>query len=106
MGTEPPDSWRLGVDRRLAEHDTLLERHGDDIRRLSEGISQIQITLAQMATKGDVAALATRIDNAVNGLLRDALQAMPMKQSLLWGGITAVATLGMVVLEIIRAQGH
>lgn len=99
------DAWRLGVDRRLALHDELLDRHSDDIRRLTDGINQLQVNLAQTATKDDVANLATRIDAAVNGLLRDALQAMPMKQSLLWGGITAIATIGMVVLEILRARG-
>lgn len=81
---------------RLAAADV---RHESSIKRLETDMQEIRITLGMMATKEDAAEIRTHIDGAVNGLLRDALNAAPMRQSVLWGALVALATVGMLIVS-------
>ena len=81
---------------RLAAAD---KQHDSAIHRLETDMQEIRVTLGMMATKEDAAEIRTHIDGAVNGLLRDALNAAPMRQSVLWGALVALATVGMLVVS-------
>lgn len=91
------DRWREQVD-------ATLQRHAAHLEKLDGYISELRTALAMTATKGDILTLRGHIDSAVNGLLRDALQAMPPRLGLMLGIITVIATVAMVVLEIIRVR--
>ena len=83
----------------LARLDAADKVQSDAIRRLETDMEEIRVTLGLMATREDVQGVRTHIDNAINGLLRDALNAAPMRQSVLWGALVALATVGMLIIE-------
>jgi len=88
---EMPDediAFKVAVLR--GDHENL-RRH---VERLDSDISEIKTTLARTATKDDVAAVGTKIDSAINGLLRDALNAIPAKQTMWWTAVMAIAAIG------------
>lgn len=86
---------------RVGEHDRLiseLQRNDDAIMERLEG----------MATHEDVLDLAAKVESSINGLLRDALQAVPehaangiAKQAVVWAAIAAIATVGMLIIGIV-----
>lgn len=76
------------------------ERHETDIARLTADMAEIRETLKHTATKDDILGLRSHISDAVNGILRDALNATPMKQSVFWSAIVAVATIGLYIMAI------
>lgn len=87
---------RLGsLERTVATHDSM--------------IREMRGRLEQTATKADLAGyserLAAKIDSAVNGLLRDAISAIPARQAVMWAavmGVAAVVTGVITVLEFVR----
>ncbi len=78
------------------------ERH---IGTLSDDIAEIKRGLENVATRKDIADLHQHVDHSVNSLLRDALQSVPGRQSLLWGAIVAIATVGTLVLKFLEHHG-
>lgn len=75
-----PKGLRDTVTRHGAEIAALRERTGAievELREIRESHHQILETLGGAATKNDVAALQGHIDAQVNGLLREALNAVP-----------------------------
>lgn len=81
---------------RLAAAD---KQHDTAIHNLQTDMEEIRATLGLMATREDVQGVRSHIDNAINGLLRDALNAAPMRQSVLWGALVALATVGMLIVS-------
>ncbi|MGH8144313.1 MAG: hypothetical protein ACREU2_17600 [Steroidobacteraceae bacterium] len=82
------------VERRIDAHDRR-------IGQLEVDMGEIRGFLGQTATKADVADLGQRIQAAINGLLRDALNAMPVRQAAIWGAVVAIATIGMLLVTLL-----
>lgn len=83
------------VEGRLDEHD---KRIGE----LETDMKEIRIYLGEAATKADIAGLRMYIDGAINGILREALNAMPARRAALWGGVAALATAGMLAVSLLH----
>lgn len=94
--TEIPPAIRTELDALHAAD----ERHDADIARLTADMVEIRESLKCTATKDDIQALRSHISDAVNGILRDALNATPMRQSVFWSAIVAVATIGLYIMAI------
>ena len=75
-------------------------RHARRIERLEADMTEIRETLKRTATKTDIAGLQTHVSMQINGILRDALNAAPMKQSILWGAIVALVTFVSFLLRL------
>ena len=75
-------------------------RHARRIERLEADMSEIRETLKHTATKADIAGLQNHVSAQVNGVLRDALNAAPMKQSLLWSAIVALVAFASLLLQL------
>ncbi len=69
---------------------------------LGKDIVELRAKIAQTATKSDIAGLQVNIEKAINGLLGDALNAIPGKQAAMWGGVVAVATIAIVIISLLR----
>lgn len=80
---------------RLESSFSKLENH---VVRLDKDISEIRVILGQTATKTDVANLGAKIDQAVSGVLRDAINAVPGRHIAIWTTVMAIATIGLVLL--------
>lgn len=94
--TDIPPAIRDELDA-LHEAD---KRHDIAISRLETDMAEIRETLKHTATKDDILGLRSHISDTVNGILRDALNATPMKQSVFWSAIVAVATIGLYIMAI------
>lgn len=85
---------------------TLVERRVDAndkrIRQLEIDMGEIRTYLGRTATKADVAEMGARITGAINGILREALNALPVKQAAIWGAVVAIATIGMLAATVLR----
>jgi chromosome segregation ATPase len=98
------------VHETVAQHHTEIENikgqlreHADAIDELRKADMQILERLGQAATHEDVLDLHTKIDSSINGLLKDALEAIPAKhanslskQAVIWtmiGALTAIFAL-------------
>lgn len=74
MATDPiPPEIR----RELASLAAADRRHDASILKLESDMSEIKATLGETATKEDVANLKNHINELINGILKDALNAAP-----------------------------
>jgi len=96
------DSEIAAINQRLHDHATMI----DDLR---ENDIRIMERLGNAATHEDIIAVNGKIDSAVNGLLRDALQAVPEhaanqigRQSNVWLAIAAIAALCALVVAVVH----
>ncbi|MGH7068171.1 MAG: hypothetical protein ACREFO_05950 [Acetobacteraceae bacterium] len=93
MSDDVPDRiW--AVEKRVDAHDRR-------IGQLEVDMGEIRGYLGRTATKADVADMGGRIMAAINGLLRDALNAMPARQAAIWGAVVAIATIGMLAAALL-----
>lgn len=79
----------LRIDR-LETRVTKLE---DIVSVLRDDVSEIKALLPSLATREDVLAVSNKIDQAVSGLLREALASVPAKQVVLWTSISAIVAI-------------
>lgn len=77
-------------------------RHEAAIRKLERDMTEIRDILGQTATKEDISGLSMHVSTQINGILRDALNAAPMKQSVFWGALVALATIGMMLEALLH----
>jgi hypothetical protein len=82
---------------RIEDGFTTLSSH---VSRLDNDISEIRATLTHTATKADVASIGSKIDQAINGVLKDAINAVPARQAATWGTVTAMCAFAMLVVTI------
>lgn len=96
------DLTHVRVDRLESRVDRL-DRITEDLER---DVAEIRVTLASLATKLDVSELAERlsskIDTAVNGLLRDAISAVPARQAAIWALVSGICVIVGIVVAVIR----
>lgn len=84
------------LEQKAREHDARFTRLEASIDTLKEDVAEIKGSLKALATKSDLSVM-------VNGVLRDALNAVPMRQSILWTAISALAgaaTVGITILSL------
>lgn len=84
------EEWKEETSATLSRHDTM-------ITALNSDIKDIQIALANVATRDQVAALGAHFDHSINIMLRDALSATPQGLSMILAGITAIAGIAATV---------
>lgn len=84
--------------KRLEEGMLAISSH---VSRLDSDISEIRATLAHTATKADMERISAKIDQAVGGLLKDALNSVPGRQAAMWATVTAMVSVGMLLITIL-----
>jgi hypothetical protein len=84
-----------------ANHMQITERHQAHIGRLDAAMTDLKERFGLMATHDDILELHTKIDGSVNGLLKDALNAIPQKAHLWIIGITGTLTITVAVITAI-----
>lgn len=89
------------AERQIEANTSRLEGHAKRIGQLEVDMGEIRTYLGRTATKADLAQLGERIHAAINGLLRDALNAMPVRQAAIWGAVVAIATVGMLLATLL-----
>lgn len=88
------------MDVRVSRLETGFDMLSHHVSRLDSDISEIRATLLHTATKADVATIGQKIDQAINGVLRDAINAVPARQAAVWGAVAAICALGLVLLNV------
>lgn len=95
------------------DHETILKQHAADIdtlkrvtgdhdvhiNQLKTDQKNMKAMLDKMATKNDIDHLALKVDESVNGVLRDAINALPSR-SLNWVGVAITLILGLLLLKV------
>ena len=78
-------------DDRISTLERRVTTNEGRIGQLTEDIRGIRQTLRETATKADISSLRTHLDEMINGLLRDAIHAVPAKTAMIWAcGGTAI----------------
>ncbi len=93
-----PADW----EPRMHAAEKRLEEHEHRVSELETDMREIRAYLGEAATKADIAGPRTYIDGAINGLLREALNATPARHAALWGGVAALATAGMLAVSLLH----
>ncbi|HET8687321.1 MAG TPA: hypothetical protein VFM18_11755 [Methanosarcina sp.] len=78
---------------------TRIEIHESHIDKLSESIASLKEKFGSVASKDDIAAVNAKIDESINGLLKDALNSVPHK-------IVALFTGALLLIAAIEAVIH
>lgn len=81
-----------------------VNRLEDVVAILRDDVSEIKGLLPNLATKADVTAVVSKIDQSINGILKDALSSVPAKQVVLWtsiSSITALVGLGLALMHLV-----
>lgn len=93
-------------DKQLSQS-MAIDQHTLQIAKLDENMTDIKERFGSVATHKDVLDLHTKIDASVNGVLRDALNAVPQhaanqlsKSGNVWLSITAIVTIIMLALAL------
>lgn len=92
------------LERRVDGLETRIEQHERILSRLNADMAEIRGFLGHVATKADLSDMGTKIERAINGLLRDALNAVPLKHSAMWGGVAAIAAIGALFVSIVLSH--
>ena len=82
------------------EHARRITDNEQRIVRLDEAMSDLRERFGTVATHDDVQELHTKIDASVNGLLKDALAAVPGRVSLFFTGAMALVALVTLVISV------
>lgn len=83
------------------EEDRLrIEMHDDQIAKLDSTISDLKERFGNVSTHKDIQELHEKIDSSINGLLKDALAAVPGKISLIFTGIIALVAIISLVANL------
>lgn len=61
------------------EHHQRIEQHSDHITKLDKAMKDLDARFNLVATRTDIQALNTKIDQSFNGLLKDAMGSIPPK---------------------------
>jgi hypothetical protein len=90
------------------EHGASLERHNEHISTLYSTMSDLKEKFGTVATHRDILDLQIKIDDSINGMLRDALNSVPqhaanrmLENKNVWSAITAIAAIITIVIAII-----
>lgn len=94
-----------GHDIEIAEIKQTLSSHAAMIGELKESEKEILAVLGEAATKDDIISVNKNIDQSVNGLLRDAINAMPAKVANWWLAVAALCGVGGLILSLIPHHG-
>lgn len=96
------------LKQKYNNHDQKIDSHDQMIEELRANDIEIMKTLAKSATHDDIQDVHLKIDDAVNGLLKDALNAVPAnaanqiaKQGNLWLAVAAIVALCALIAAIV-----
>lgn len=102
------------MTEKLAPRVAALEKGHAELRRniqvIENDIAKINARLDETATKSDVAhaqmEITAEFNAGINGILRDALAAVPGKQAAAWTVVCGVAGLGALLLAVVQIIHH
>lgn len=89
------------VERQMGANSREIAQNSREIAQLKIDMGEIRAYLGQTATKADLAEWGAKIHGAINEILRDALNAMPVKQSAIWGAVVGIATIGLMLIALL-----
>lgn len=98
------DTPSTAIELRVTRLEAWFHALSAHVTQLETDVGEIREALAHTATKEDVAAIGVKIERSINGILRDALNAVPARQASIWAAVTAIATIGIVFITIVRAN--
>ncbi len=84
------------------KHQTMqnqIKLHSDHINKLTDSMADLRERFGSVATRDDIFAVTNKIDESVNGLLKDALSSVPHKAVAIFTGI-------LLVIAAIEAALH
>lgn len=76
------------LEMRVTSVEQMTQEHDKMLSRLEGNIQEVRATLSGIATHEDVEGLRAHINEQINGLLRNALNAVPAQVGTVFGGIT------------------
>lgn len=80
----------------------LIERHEEQISKLDSTMADLRERFGLVATRTDVKELSEKIDSSINGLLKDALAAVPGRIGLAFTGLMALVAIITLVINLVR----
>ena len=89
-----------GNDRRWEDHE---KRHAiidEAIVKVHQVIDEMRLGLREMRAAQDSLATKTDLTQAINVILRDALNSLPARHAVIWAGITALLTLAAIFVGL------
>lgn len=89
------------VPARLSLVERRVDANDHRIRQLETDMQEIRTYLDHTATKADVVEMGAKIERAINGILREALNALPVRQAAIWGAVVAIATIGLLLVSLL-----
>lgn len=89
------------VPARLSLVERRVDANDHRITQLETDMGEIRAYLGQTATKADLADMGRRIEAAINGILRDALNALPVRQAAIWGAVVAICSVGLLLVNLL-----
>ena len=104
MTTDTLTALRLDHEELRRDYESSRGETRARMAQLDEDIAEIRRLFDRVATKDDMAALTQHVDKSINGILRDALAAVPGRQSLLWGTLVGLATVGTLVVKFLEVH--
>ena len=87
------------IDEWKKHHESQLKEHRELIGRLDTSINELQERFGETATHKDVLELHNKIDDSVNGLLKDALASVPQKTTLIFTIVMALIAVAQLILS-------
>lgn len=90
----------IAIEESHKHHGEQIEQAHEHIRRLDVVINDLSERFGATATHEDVLRLHTKIDESVNGILRDALSAVPQKTLVIFSGIMVVVAIIQLVIAL------
>jgi hypothetical protein len=103
--TDDPITHRVSsLESRADYHERWLRDHENHLKQLDADMAEIRDTLASTATKEDIAALRNDVLSSINGVLRDALNSVPGKQSVMLGGLMAAVAVASLIFTMLHAH--
>ena len=83
-----------------------LQEHAEALDELRETDMQILERMGQTATKEDIQGVRSHIDASINGILKDALNATPVKQTMILTLIIALTGIAALVIAFLPRGPH
>lgn len=74
----------------------------DIVSVLKTDVAEIKAILPHLATRADISQVISKIDDAVSGLLKDALRSVPARQVVVWTSVSAITALVGLALAMMH----
>lgn len=94
----------FALEGRMSAAETHIRATEHIVNVLKDDVADIKGRIAYLATKDDIREMEGKIDGSINGLLRDALAAVPGRQAAVWATVSAVAVIIGLALTLFHIK--